>query len=851
LKLRKLKAFSFGGEEMYQIIYPLKHKNPVSRWLVAGTFEEARSFKPITMNYSGDLNRWLTEGFAVFENPNRKEFIDSEMKVVKGKIETTGVKPGESLMYEAAKKDWQLYFPWKNKKVEQSGFWQQPTQLKSWAVTNIRSNIAQTASFKLFTCGSVILWVNGEKLLQFSPYTRNEEKNMEFEVMLQEGDNEFLILFEDLAERDTLFYFRMDYLGHDVLNMVLPIGNISSDGIHLLEDALNQAYFPSDVMKTGDVSLYFHNPLKEQIELECTFKTEWWGEKRTLTRLIPPASEKIVLGNIEEIGMGNVLLTISIRYGSAVLQKDMFLQLYPEHLVPKDIPDSLEVRKQEALSFIARYGTNDIHRAYLLAKTGRDLKIAESIVRDTLQVINSRYDCSDFYLNQLFRFWLDFHDTGLFEESLWEECKQAILNYRYWFDEPGDDVMWFFSENHALLFHTCEYLAGQLFPNEIFTNANILGSVHVDRAKRRLKKWFKKFNDEGLAEWNSSAYIPINVMGFLQVYDLADDLNLKNAARIALDTTFRLMAINTHKGYLSCSHGRIYEKELKGNYNNATTSLMWIAYNKGNLNNSTFAAAALSVSSYEPPNYQSFISLNDDENVVFKHHQGTKGFVDLYTYKNKYGLLSSAVDYRPGECGYSEHVIHSTLSPEAIVWINHPGEEAELGTGRPSFWAGNGKLPKVDQYQDLAVIHYKIDSENDISYTHAYFPITAFEQVETTNKWCFGKIGDSYIALYAQNGLELQISGQNKNRELISRGRENTWMIRNSHIHQFASFAQFIESMKKAEIQQSQEEFKFIDPLHGVVQSSWQGPFTINGAIQVNMDQQTEGALEKWSFIQN
>jgi hypothetical protein len=149
------------------------------------------------------------------------------------------------------------------------------------------------------------------------------------------------------------------------------------------------------------------------------------------------------------------------------------------------------------------------------------------------------------------------------------------------------------------------------------------------------------------------------------------------------------------------------------------------------------------------------------------------------------------------------------------------------------------------------VIHYKIDPENDISYTHAYFPITAFEQVETTNNWCFGKIGDSYIALYAQNGLELQTSGQNKNRELISRGQENTWMIRNSHIHQFSSFAQFIESMKKAEIHQSQEEFKFLDPLHGVVQSSWQGPFTVNGAIQINTNQQTEGALEKWSFIQN
>ena len=37
---------------------------------------------------------------------------------------------------------------------------------------------------------------------------------------------------------------------------------------------------------------------------------------------------------------------------------------------------------------------------------------------------------------------------------------RAILGYRYWMDEPGNDVQWYFSENHALLFHTAAYLAG-------------------------------------------------------------------------------------------------------------------------------------------------------------------------------------------------------------------------------------------------------------------------------------------------------------------------------------------------------------------------------------------------------
>jgi hypothetical protein len=107
------------------------------------------------------------------------------------------------------------------------------------------------------------------------------------------------------------------------------------------------------------------------------------------------------------------------------------------------------------------------------------------------------------------------------------------------------------------------------------------------------------------------------------------------------------------------------------------------------------------------------------------------------------------------------------------------------------------------------------------------------------------------VALYAKNGIEPQTKGQNQNREFISRGRENTWIIRNSNSQQFADFTQFKESVLKTEIIENQEEFKFNDPIHGVVQSSWQGPFIVDGENQLNRDQQIEGVIEKWSLIRN
>ncbi|WKL01327.1 hypothetical protein Q0F98_32530 [Paenibacillus amylolyticus] len=119
----------------------------------------------------------------------------------------------------------------------------------------------------------------------------------------------------------------------------------------------------------------------------------------------------------------------------------------------------------------------------------------------------------------------------MFNESFWDRVKASILGYRYWIDEPGDDVMWFFSENHALLFHTNELLAGQLFGDELFSNSGESGEVHRQKAEQRLALWFERFLDEGLAEWNSSAYIPIDAVGLLHIYEFAHNEQLRQQAK--------------------------------------------------------------------------------------------------------------------------------------------------------------------------------------------------------------------------------------------------------------------------------------------------------------------------------
>ena len=60
-------------------------------------------------------------------------------------------------------------------------------------------------------------------------------------------------------------------------------------------------------------------------------------------------------------------------------------------------------------------------------------------------------------------------------------------------------------------------------------------------------------------------------------------------------------------------------------------------------------------------------------------------------------------------------------TPEAQIWINHPGETIQSGYGRPSFWGGCGTLPRVHQYRDLAMLDFNVH-EGQPDFTHAWFP---------------------------------------------------------------------------------------------------------------------------------
>lgn len=808
----------------------------INRWLMTGVLTRNERFVPVTME--GDVNDWLIRGFSIHENPCRREFVERrraakpELPVRKAPL------PGERVSLWGKEAAWNVYFPWGNPRVEESGFYYVPTHLKRYGYTVVRSPAAHRAVFVLGTCGSVTLWVNGGMVCDFAPFTRNIEQKLEIEIELLAGDNTFVVCHEDLAERDTLYHFTLEYAGPEELELLLPVADeAAAEAVLRLEEALETAYFPANHATDGEVRLEFERALDEPVTFRVRTRSDFPSVPRDpeepLRRTLLPGERHLVLGHTRDWGTRYQYFILEADVGDITVQRRIGIELYDGSFQPEDSGRlSVKERKRIALSCVARYGSPNIHTAMARLAAGESPARCRELILEGLEGIRERHDCADFYLVALFRLWRDYRDSGLFDEAFWAAIKEAVLGFRYWIDEPGDDVMWFFSENHALLFHTCQLLAGQLFPDDLFTNSGETGAERRGKAERLLRAWFDRFFAEGLAEWNSSAYIPIDVLGLVHLHDLAENPELREKAKQALDLLFHYMTAEAHGGMLASTFGRSYEKELMGHRAAGTTSLIWAAYGAGCVNCHSYNVPFY-LSDYEPPReYAPRLRIGLREELEFRLEQGKGGYARLVHYRTRTFVLSSVSDFRPGAAGYQEHVQHLAFSPEAQIWVNHPGELHPFGYGRPSFWAGNGCLPKVGQYKGLAVLMFDIDPGHDADYTHAYFPVPAFTRVERRGNWMFASFGDeAWAAVFALNGLGMTGRGPNRDRELVSPGRRNIWIVRASDRLEFGTFEAFADAMTRMPLDASADEqrVRLTDPAYGTVAMDRHAPLTVNG----------------------
>ena len=184
----------------------------------------------------------------------------------------------------------------------------------------------------------------------------------------------------------------------------------------------------------------------------------------------------------------------------------------------------------------------------------------ESVVSAWCRRIDGWLDCADFDVLRLLALWYGHRDElpVLVQDAL----RRRFLDFRYWYTDPAPadvvDERWYWSENHRLIFHTCEYLAGQAFPDTTFSAAGLDGASHRGRAEAALAEWFDEKATYGFSEWHSDSYYEKDLVPLLALAELADDPALAERAATFADLVLFDLALHSIRDNNGSTHGRSY-----------------------------------------------------------------------------------------------------------------------------------------------------------------------------------------------------------------------------------------------------------------------------------------------------
>ncbi len=174
-------------------------------------------------------------------------------------------------------------------------------------------------------------------------------------------------------------------------------------------------------------------------------------------------------------------------------------------------------------------------------------------------------DTSDFNVLELMNALLGYRGHPAVDPALWQKTEDAILAFKFWYTQPTPagitDDMWYWSENHQIIFHTIEYLAGQTFPDRVFTTTGMTGAEHQEHARALIEDWFANKARFGFDEWHSNVYYEEDINPLLTLVEYAQDPQIANGAALLLDRFLLDIALNSFRGTFGASHGRTYKKD--------------------------------------------------------------------------------------------------------------------------------------------------------------------------------------------------------------------------------------------------------------------------------------------------
>jgi hypothetical protein len=747
--------------------HPLEHGQPLTYWQVGTTAETRYDLPDKAMKGEMDPFFFLTKdkNFIPHEYPCRTEFA----------AERRDRRPQVAGSFAPARN----WLPFGSPRLDLSGFWFRPTVLATWARTVIRAERAGAARLRLRTCGGAVLFVNGAEVGWLAGYRRNAESAAEFAADLAAGDNEVALFFDDLAERDARYFVELDWLDGPPGLCGIPVPD---EGLaRAVETALATMHFDAPAYTGGEVALTLPRPVPADVAVSVRVEGDFMSHHpAALRRDLPAGATRLVIDRAENLP-GDFRHFIPMLSAGGFAASRTFGVEVCDLAAQGSVPETLPARIDEALTWVATRAEPDTVAALARLAQGMGGEATEAMIDATLPTIEDCWDCADFALVSLI--WGRARFGHLLSGRIRDRIDAAILGYRYWMDEPGNDVQWYFSENHALLFHTSAYLAGHLLSDRTFLRSGRSGAEQSAVGRERVRAWLDHFEAWEMAEFNSAPYFPIDLKGLTALHALAPDADIAARAGKCIARLIEMVANSAHHGVLTAAQGRSYEHTLRAGRTLELSAITRMLWGMGNFGARFHALPGLALCLRDH-------GLKLDQGLAARaglqageqewcFAQGEGRFAALCHAKTPDWALGTAAAYRWFDWGYQETLVQARIGrePQAQVWINHPGEVIHSGYGRPSYWGGSASVPRVQQYRGLALVWFDGQPEQP-GFTHAWFPAAAFDRWRVAGDTALAQSGEGAICLRASGPLEMVTEGPATGCELRLSGRRGWWLVR-------------------------------------------------------------------------
>ena len=719
--------------------------------------------------------------------------------------------------------------------VDVSAFYHTCHYLRSWAYTQVQAASAQDVTLTLTTNGPADLWINGLHVHRQEHFHHQDPRSVSVQATLEGGWNEVLVRFEEVAARECPYTMALQIAGlaDEQAPVRLPTYPSETARRQLLERAFDQVHTERDRSYRGhDIAFHWAEDLDTQVSY--MYQLHDWRDRIYMqgspqakagetiqagqpAALVPGKYDLVLRPQPEEFYVGNV--RVERRIPVLVVGHEFSTAPYGTYLE----------RRREALGHAVELDSG-LYSEIAKFEVGRWATVRDDNVLSAVDRINQREDCSDFYLVGLLGMMYRYMDRSTFPSALREPIEACVLDFKYWDDEPGSDSMCYTTENHSILFHACEILAGQRYPDRTFSNAGQTGQWHREKGERLALEWLHERGTTGFTEWDSNCYFEEDLLALSHLHDLAEDEQVRELAAIVMDKMLLTMALNSFQGVFGSTHGRTYTPMIKGGHLEPTSGIGRLMWGMGIWNDSIRGTVSLACSDYELPTIVASIAADTSDMWHKEHHPG----VNKVTYRTRDYMLCSAQDYRPGQKGYQQHIWQATLGPEAVTFVTHPPCVSQEGSHRPNFWHGNYVLPRVAQWQDVLIaVHSLPDATRDwLGFTHAYLPIYAFDEHKLQDGWMFARKGSGYLALRAAQGIDRVKTGPSAFRELRSHGKENVWLCHMGREATDGAFENFQAKVRALEVTFDGLSVT-CQTLRGETLSfGWEGPLLVDGEAQ-------------------